>query len=41
MAKELRVQLAEKEKELQKMKQVTEELYCVRQQNYVLQSKVQ
>ncbi|XP_030014331.1 centrosomal protein of 162 kDa isoform X2 [Sphaeramia orbicularis] len=37
---ELRVQLAQKEREVQMMKEGAEELHSLRQQNYVLQSKL-
>lgn len=37
---ELKVQLALKEQELQTMKEGAEELVSLRQQNYLLQSKV-
>ncbi|XP_058502714.1 centrosomal protein of 162 kDa [Solea solea] len=37
---ELRVQLAQRERELQEMKEAAEELHSLRQQNYVLQSKL-
>lgn len=37
---ELRLQLAQKEKELRVMKEGAEELNSLRQQNFVLQSKV-
>ncbi|XP_051263216.1 centrosomal protein of 162 kDa isoform X2 [Dicentrarchus labrax] len=40
LVEELRVQLAQKERELQVMKQGAEELSSLRQQNYVLQSKL-
>lgn len=41
VVEELRVQLAQKERELQRMKEGTEELNALRKQNYLLQSKVQ
>ncbi|XP_059194596.1 centrosomal protein of 162 kDa [Centropristis striata] len=41
VVEELRVQLAEREKELQMMKGGAEELNSLRRQNYVLQSKLQ
>ncbi|XP_068592227.1 centrosomal protein of 162 kDa isoform X2 [Cebidichthys violaceus] len=40
LVEELRVQLAHKERELQMMKEGTEELHSLRQQNYLLQSKL-
>ncbi|XP_037641297.1 centrosomal protein of 162 kDa isoform X8 [Sebastes umbrosus] len=40
LVEELRVQLAQKERELQMMKEGTEELNSLRQQNYLLQSKL-
>ncbi|XP_042280583.1 centrosomal protein of 162 kDa isoform X3 [Thunnus maccoyii] len=40
VVEELRVQLAQKERELQMMKQEAEELNSLRQQNYLLQSKL-
>ncbi|KAM7420107.1 hypothetical protein PAMA_014693 [Pampus argenteus] len=40
LVEELRVQLAQKEKELQIMKQGAEELNSLKQQNYLLQSKL-
>ncbi|KAK2844087.1 hypothetical protein Q5P01_010746 [Channa striata] len=40
LVEELRVQLAQKERELQVMKEGAEELHSLRQQNYVLQSKL-
>ncbi|XP_039973965.1 centrosomal protein of 162 kDa isoform X2 [Xiphias gladius] len=40
LVKELRVQLAQKERELQMMKEGAEELNSLRQQNYLLQSKL-
>ncbi len=41
VVEELRVQLAQKERELQRMKEEAEELNALRKQNYLLQSKVQ
>ncbi|XP_031724500.1 centrosomal protein of 162 kDa isoform X10 [Anarrhichthys ocellatus] len=40
LVEELRVQLAQKERELQMMKEGKEELHSLRQQNYLLQSKL-
>ncbi|XP_075961475.1 centrosomal protein of 162 kDa isoform X9 [Anarhichas minor] len=40
LVEELRVQLAQKERELQMMKEGEEELHSLRQQNYLLQSKL-
>lgn len=40
VVEELRVQLAHKERELQRMKQEAEEINSLRQHNYLLQSKV-
>ncbi|KAK2910673.1 hypothetical protein Q8A73_008388 [Channa argus] len=40
LLEELRVQLAQKERELQVMKEGAEELHSLRQQNYLLQSKL-
>lgn len=40
LAEELRLQLACKEQELQVMREGAEELSALRQQNYLLQSKV-
>lgn len=40
LVEDLRVQLAQKERELQVMKEGAEELNSLRQQNYLLQSKV-
>lgn len=40
-AEALRVQLAQKEEELQRMKDEVQEMNLLRQQNYLLQSKVQ
>ncbi|KAM6935943.1 centrosomal protein of 162 kDa isoform 2-T2 [Lycodopsis pacificus] len=40
LVEELRVQLAHKERELQTMKEGEEELHSLRQQNYLLQSKL-
>lgn len=40
LVEELRVQLAQRERELQIMKEGAEELNSLRQQNYLLQSKV-
>ncbi len=40
LMEELRVQLAQRERELQAMKEGAEELVSLRQQNYLLQSKV-
>lgn len=40
LVEELRVQLAQKQRELQMMKEGAEELNSLRQQNYLLQSKV-
>lgn len=40
LVEEMRVQLAQKERELQMMKEGAEELNSLRQQNYLLQSKV-
>lgn len=40
LVEELRVQLAHKDRELQVMKEGAEELNVLRQQNYLLQSKV-
>ncbi|KAK9513209.1 hypothetical protein VZT92_026761 [Zoarces viviparus] len=40
LVEELRVQLAHKERELQMMKQGEEELHSLKQQNYLLQSKL-
>ncbi|CAK6975579.1 centrosomal protein of 162 kDa [Scomber scombrus] len=40
VVEELRVQLAQKERELERMKQEAEELHSLRQHNYLLQSKL-
>lgn len=40
VVEELKVELAQKERELQTMKEEAEELHSLRQQNYLLQSKV-
>ncbi len=40
LVEEMRVQLAQKERELQMIKEGAEELSSLRQQNYLLQSKV-